>query len=429
MNKFFTITLISLIFVFSFNSYAGVQNQAEVALKNKSEQNLSFLDEVIDLIKKRFYDKKYRGLDLEKLREKHKKQVADSKNSTELHNAVNEMIARFGVSHFAVIEKEIYQGIGNERTNTLSPEFGFKLRKLDGKYFATRFSEGGAAESAGLKLGDEIISINSKKVTECKKVIDAGNDVGIPGPEYLVIKAEKDEKITLQIRREKDAKTQKLTVQAVDYNETKSVENSVKVIEKDGKKIAYIHTWHFLSRRIADIFHSAIDDEFADCDAMILDIRGHGGNMVVVRMLLASFTKLRDSFRKRIPKWEKPLIVLIDEGSRSAKEIFAHEIQREKLGTLVGRRTQGAVLATNFYRLSDGSALMLPVLDGARFTKDGKTLEGNGVEPDIVVPLQLEYAAGTDAILERGVKQVIKILCEKVDKKVEQPLNSGEEDF
>ena len=429
MNKFFAFTLISLLFVITLNSYAGVQTNTDIGLKDKSEQNLKFLDEVIDLIKKRFYDKKYCGQDLEKLRAKHKKQVADAKNSLELHKAVNEMIAKFGVSHFAVIEKEIHQGIDNERTNTMAPEFGFKLRKIEGKYFATRFSEGGAAEKAGLKLGDEIISINGKKIANCKKVIDAGNDVGIPGPEYFVIKAEKDEKITLQIRKKKDGKPQKLKIQATEHNETKSVENSIKVIEKDGKKFGYIHTWHFLTRRIADIFHSAIEDQFADCDAMIMDIRGHGGNMMVVRMLLASFSKLNNRFRMRIPKWQKPLIVLIDEGSRSAKEIFAHEIQSEKLGTLIGRRTQGAVLATNFFKLSDDSALMLPVIDGARFTKDGKTLEGNGVEPDIVVPLQLEYTSGTDAILERGIKYAAQITSEKDDKKVEKPLNSDEEDF
>ncbi len=429
MKKISVLVLISLMFVFTLNSYAGVQTYTEIGLKDKTDQNLKFLDEVIDLIKKHFFDKKYCGQDLVKLRVKHKTQVADAKNSTELHNAVNEMIAKFGVSHFAVIEKEIYQGIDNERTNTLAPEFGFKLRKLDGKYFATRFSEGGTAEKAGLQLGDEIISIDDIKIAECKKVIDAGNDVGIPGPEYFVIKAKKNEKITLSIRRKKDAKPQKLKIQALEHNETKSVENSIKVIEKDGKKFAYIHTWHFLTRKIANTFHSAIDNQFAECDAMILDIRGHGGNMVVVRMLLASFTKLKEPFRMRIAKWEKPLIVLIDEGSRSAKEIFAHEIQREKLGTLIGRRTQGAVLATNFFKLSDDSALMLPVLDGARFTKDGKTLEGNGVEPDIVVPFQLEYASGTDAILERGIKYAAKITSEKDDKKVEKPLKTEDEDF
>ena len=432
MKKLLKILAIFGIGLLLFQSASPAQSLPKEALDNIPGENLKFLDEVFSVIKKHFYDKEFSGLDLDKLKDDHKDSVMNAKTNLELHQAVNEMIAKFKVSHFAVIEKQIYQGIENERTNTLAPEFGFKLRKIDKKYFATRFSEGGAAEKAGLKYGDEIIRVNGVAVADSDMMIDNGNDVGIPGPEFYVLKAAKDETVKLEIRRTKDSKTLNIKITAVDYNETKSTENSVKIIEKDGKKIAYMHAWHFLTRKIADIFHEAIDDEFADCDALMLDVRGHGGSPLVIQMFLASFTEVQQNFRNRTPKWDKPLVVLTDEGTRSAKEIFANAVHRDKLGTLVGRQTQGAVLGSNFYPLSDGSALIIPVVEGSRYTRDGKVLEGNGVDPDIVVPLQIEYADGVDEIYERGLKEAIALLSKKVDepeKKSENKDESAESDF
>jgi len=431
MNKYLLIPVILCLVLLTFSASAGVPTSQNSVLKELPSKNIDYLDEVLNLIEKHFFDKNYRGFDLQELRKKYKKQVQSAKSKLELHKVVNEMLAEFKVSHLAIMEEEIYKGIKNERTNSTSPEFGFKLRKLDSKYFATRFSEGGAADKSELKYGDEIISVNGKPVEACDILIDNGNDVGIPGPEYYIIKADLDETVKLEIRRDKDSKSKQISIKAVEYNETKSTDNSIKIIEKEGKKFAYIHTWHFLTRRIFELFSDAIEDEFVNCDAMILDVRGHGGSAMVIQMFLAVFSD-KPRFRNRVPNWNKPLVVLIDEGSRSAKEIFAYEIQRDKLGSLIGRRTQGAVLGSNFYKLSDESALIMPVVDGSRYTRDGKTLEGNGVEPDIVVPLQLQYADGKDEILERGIKEALKLTTQEEDPKEDSPNETEEnieEDF
>src|SRR5262249_24577352 len=98
--------------------------------------------------------------------------------------------------------------------------------------------------------------------------------------------------------------------------------------------------------------------------------------------------------------WRKPLLVLINGGSRSGKELIAFAIQKQRRGALVGERTAGAVVAGSLFPLSDKSLLYLAVLD---VRVEGKRLEGVGVAPDVAVPDDLPYAAGADPQLEKAL--------------------------
>ena len=79
-----------------------------------------------------------------------------------------------------------------------------------------------------------------------------------------------------------------------------------------------------------------------------------------------------------------PLVVLVDGGTASAAEIVAAALQDRGRAVLLGSRTfgKGSVQAPS--RLSDGSALELTV--GHYLTPSGRSLDGVGVEPDVLVP-------------------------------------------
>ncbi len=425
MTAFKKIVIFALLLTFMLPVLAQTPESKVKQRVLTPEQNLKYLDTVLNIIKKYFYDKNYAGLKLDELKAQFAPLVKQAQTSEQLHAVINKMVAKFKASHFVLLEKEVAAGLRNEMKNKLAPDFGFKLRKIKDKYYATRFLEGGAAEKAGLKRGDEILEINGEKVAGCKKVFDAGNDVGIPGPKYFFIKAAKNEKITLKIKRKKDAEPKEITITASLINENKAVQNSVKVIEKGGKKIAYIHFWHFLTYDVVRTFYAALSGKFKNCDVLIMDIRGHGGSSAVIMQLLVPFKKKLPRWAKmrQIPRWHKPLVVLTDEGTRSAKEIFAHVVRRDKLGTLVGRKTQGAVLAASFHTLPDGAVLMLPRMNAKRLLKDKVDLEGKGVKPDVLVPFKLLYAAGNDEILEAGKKLAFKLV------KTPAPVSPREEDF
>jgi carboxyl-terminal processing protease len=103
--------------------------------------------------------------------------------------------------------------------------------------------------------------------------------------------------------------------------------------------------------------------------------------------------------------WHKPVVMLIDSGTRSGKELLAYAFKKHKVGVLVGERTAGAVLGGSPRPLSDGSLLLIAVTD---VRVDGEKLEGVGVSPDIEVRRDLPYSAGKDPQIEAAVRVLTK---------------------
>jgi tricorn protease len=108
-------------------------------------------------------------------------------------------------------------------------------------------------------------------------------------------------------------------------------------------------------------------------------------------------------------RWDKPLAVLIDEGSYSDGEIFPTGIKTLGLGTLVGVPTHGAVIGTNDVKLLDGTTFRVPTVGWWRM--DGTNMENNGVPPDVYVErMPEEHLFERDSQLERAVEVMLKAL-------------------
>ena len=78
-----------------------------------------------------------------------------------------------------------------------------------------------------------------------------------------------------------------------------------------------------------------------------------------------------------------PIVVLQNEGSASASEIFAGAIQDYKVGTIVGIQSYGKGVVQNTYPFSDGTAVKLTVKK--YFTPNGRNINGKGITPDVKV--------------------------------------------
>jgi carboxyl-terminal processing protease len=75
-------------------------------------------------------------------------------------------------------------------------------------------------------------------------------------------------------------------------------------------------------------------------------------------------------------KWRKPVVMLINHGTRSGKEVLAYGFKQYHLGEIIGTQTAGAVLAASAFLMDNGDLLLLAVAD---VTIDGQRLEGVGV--------------------------------------------------
>src|SRR5205814_705684 len=83
-----------------------------------------------------------------------------------------------------------------------------------------------------------------------------------------------------------------------------------------------------------------------------------------------------------------PLAILVNEGSASGSEIVAGAMKDLKRGILVGETTFGKGSVQNVVQLPDGSALRFTT--AKYYTPSKQVIHGNGVEPNIRVPMSVE---------------------------------------
>jgi carboxyl-terminal processing protease len=163
------------------------------------------------------------------------------------------------------------------------------------------------------------------------------------------------------------------------------------------------------------VFEAGI--RFHDTEGIIIDIRdGFGGSPAteyIHPFLEGGLEKItiESAMRKYKGKYQaaynKPVVVLINGGSRSGKELLAYFFKKTKRGLLIGERTAGYVCGGSYKRISEDSLLLY---GAAMLDIDGKRLEGVGVAPDIEVPFDIRFAGGKDIQLERAKDEIIKLI-------------------
>lgn len=269
---------------------------------------------------------------------------------------------------------------------------GADYARIDGAWYVRRVFAGGPAEAAGLRRGDRIVgadgggfepiaSLQGRGRVELRIVREAG------GAEAVV-------SVT---PRRVNPKEEWLAAQKA----------GTRVIEAGGRRIGYIPLYSGAGEEFQDAVAAAISGPLSGADALVLDLRdGYGGcNPDFVNMFNSAVPVLRSTDRSGKTtvmdgQWRRPLVVLVNGGSRSGKEVVAFAVKSRRLGTLVGERTAGAVLGGRPFLLSDRSLLYLATLD---VEVNGVRLEGVGVQPDIWVQDDLPYAGGRDPQLDAAV--------------------------
>jgi carboxyl-terminal processing protease len=195
-----------------------------------------------------------------------------------------------------------------------------------------------------------------------------------------------------------------------------AIVDGARVIEHDGRRLGYVPVFSCAGQEPLDAVADAISGPLRDCEALVLDLRGGWGGCSpdFVGLFDQAIPVLefvaRDGTRTRLDdRWRGPLVLLIDGGSRSGKELVAHAVKRNQLGLLVGQGTAGAVVGGSLFPLSDGSLLYLAVVD---VYVDGVRLEGVGVAPDVSVADAPPGAGGWDPQLDEALERAGRLARE-----------------
>ncbi len=258
--------------------------------------------------------------------------------------------------------------------------------------------EGFPAARAGVQVGDVVLMFEDQPYRGLASFADQADRPG---------------RLTVGRRADGDAIEVSVTPQTIDATTMfeEAMRASARIIDHADTRIGYVRPWSYAGRQYQDLLEELLqgDGTLASADALVLDLRGGwgGADPRYLRLFQPGIPRLTSIQRDGTtfeydPQWRKPLVALADGGTRSGKELLIWGIRQNKLGTVVGARTAGAVVAGSPFLLSDGSLLYLAVAD---VRVDGERLEGRGVAPDVDVPFTPRHAAGADPQLERAIRE------------------------
>jgi carboxyl-terminal processing protease len=174
------------------------------------------------------------------------------------------------------------------------------------------------------------------------------------------------------------------------------IRNNPVQLKKLANNVVLVSITEF-SRGAARSMRAALAASGSERSGVILDLRGNPGGLLVEATDVAGaflnggvvvefhrpgkspelFDAIGDGDSRT------PLVVLVDRGTASAAEIVAAALQDRNRAVIVGEKTFGKAAVQDLTQLSDGSALELTI--GYYVTPNGKRLNDQGLEPDILV--------------------------------------------
>ena len=322
--------------------------------------------------------------------------AADSAGSLEeLGMIVNQMLSELKTSHsrfYTRSDPEYYQLLAIFKEGPMKevihrdhpdgrleyPGIGILDERRNGRVFVKGVLEGSPAAQAGIKMGDQIVSVD-----------------GAPYHPIRSFEGKEDRKVVVAVQRgpnSGDTLEIPVTAERMDPDTLflQAMKDSVRVIESKGVRIGYVHIWSYAGEKYQELLREEIAlGRLRNADGLILDLRnGWGGATPHYLNVFNQSVPILEQIDRQGSRavvdyqWRKPVVMLVNEGTRSGKEVLAYGFKKYGLGTIVGTKTAGAVMGARPFLLQHGSLLYLAVAD---VLVDGERLEGRGVVPHVEV--------------------------------------------
>lgn len=240
--------------------------------------------------------------------------------------------------------------------------------------------EGSPASRAGVMPKDVITAIDGKS-TKGMTTADA----------VKLIRGKAGSTVTLQLRRDGKLLDTPLVRARIELHAVDTQVNT----SADGTKIGYIRLKQFNANAAKDMAQALKDLEKQQVQGYVLDLRSNPGGLLVASIAIARqwlnegvivSTKTRDGIQdtKRAvgrALTERPLVVLVNEGSASASEILSGALQDNDRAILVGETTFGKGLVQSVRGLIDGSGMTVTI--AKYLTPSGRDIHKHGIDPDV----------------------------------------------
>ena len=288
--------------------------------------------------------------------------------------AIPDIIAQLDPHSVYISAKDYEQA--NEELNGNFCGIGISFQVMEDTINVIEVIPGGPSEKVGIANGDKIISVDGKNFTG-EKINPNLVKEQLRGPKNSVVK--------LGVKRATSAKTLYFTVTRGDIP-IKSVDAAYMIDKNTG----YVKVNQF-GRNTYDEFVAALSVlKNEGAKRYIVDLRGNGGGYMEIAVAMANEFLPKDnlivSTKGRYKKndtsvysdgngsyQDVEIVVLINEFSASASEIFAGAMQDNDRGLVIGARSFGKGLVQREFKLSDNSAIRLTI--ARYYTPTGRCIQ------------------------------------------------------
>ncbi|HEY6118807.1 MAG TPA: S41 family peptidase [Pyrinomonadaceae bacterium] len=438
----------------------------EQVLTDQQKRQKTF-EIVWQTVNERFYDRNFSGVDWIQVRKRYQPLVAATTSDEQVHLLLQQMVNELHQSHFVVIPPDsiprfvpakksastrrtkdkdegdaedadaketdtdltLLLDKGNpELTERMSTGIGIDIRILRNYVVVSRVNPTSSAARAGLRTGEIIRKVNGISLggavarlqvnpvwkgllrPELPRIILAGF---INGPEDTIVRLSitdgRNRPRTVSVHREKLPGEMSPSIGNLPplYTEFESrlLAGGIGYIKFD----AFVPA---MMRRVCAMIRS-----MQHAPALIIDLRGNQGGLLGMlsgltgllenKMIALGAIQSRNglsplyAFPQR-NSYHGGLAILIDSSTESAAEMFASALQENGRAVIVGERSAGNTLPSSIMKLPTGALFQY---GWANFqTTSGVSLEGNGVHPDVDIPLERRrLLSGVDSQLATAI--------------------------
>ena len=301
-------------------------------------------------------------------------QYVDTVDMSQLvENAMPQILAELD-PHSTYIPAQKLEEVNSELEGSFSG-VGIQFTIQEDTIHVNSVVSGGPAEKVGLMAGDRIVTVDDS--------LFVGKDL-TNEKAMRTLKGPKGSQVKLGVKRITEKELLDFVVTRGDIPQ-----NTIDAAYMISNDFGYVQISKFGRTTHVELLNAIAQLSNQNCKGMIIDLRENTGGYMeaAIRMVnefLPEGKLIVYTQGRKYPRMEEyangtgscqniPLVVLIDQGSASASEIFAGAIQDNDRGTIVGLRSFGKGLVQQPIDFSDGSAIRLTI--ARYYTPSGRCIQ------------------------------------------------------